>query len=159
MMKKILTAFGFILFVICASSGDTQTPPPPAPRVSIFSTSTDWQAITGLLLNEYRGKFIPDSKLAGNKGVVLYYLDGFPCYGLGDGVRIWFGPNNKHDGELRIACVYPPTEINFSWRNATRDADDAVGTGLLTCPVRSDGRDLTIDLSKCERGKDWDEYR
>ena len=158
-MRKLLFTFGFVCCVFGASFADTTPPPAPAPRVSIFSTSTDWQAITGLLLNEYRGVFKPDSKLIGNRGLVLYYLDGFPCYGLGDGVRVWMGPNNKHSGDLRIACVYAPTEINFSWRHADRDADDATGTGLLTCPVNADGRDLTIDLSKCEKGKDWSEYR
>ena len=158
-MKKSLIAFAIVLGICGTSLADTTAPLPPTPRVSIFSTSTDWQAITGLLLNEYRGNFKPDSKLIGNKGLVLYYLDGFPCYGLGDGVRIWVGPNNKHDGDLRIACVYAPETINFSWRNATRDADDAVGTGLITCPVDADGRDLMIDLSKCTLGKDWAEYK
>lgn len=159
-MKKFLIAFGIVLCTVGASFADTTPPvPAPVPRVSIFSTSTDWQAITGLLLNEYRGHFKPDSKLIGNKGLVLYYLDGFPCYGLGDSVRIWMGPNNKHEGDLRIACVYAPETINFSWRNAMRDADDATGTGLITCPVDSDGRDLTIDLSKCDKGKDWSEYK
>ncbi len=157
-MKKIIVAFAIILGAT-ASFADTPTTPPLLRRVSVFSTSTDWQAITGLLLNEYRGNFKPDAKLIGNKGLVLYYLDGFPCYGLGDGVRVWLGPNNKHDGDLRIACVHAPTEINFSWRNATRDADDAVGTGLITCPVVADERDLTIDLSKCTLGKDWAEYK
>ena len=156
-MKRFLVAFGIIVCAVSAFA-DTTTPP-LLRRVSIFSTSTDWQAITGLLLNEYRGNFKPDSKLIGNKGLVLYYLDGFPCYGLGDGVRVWMGPNNKHDGDLRIACVYAPETINFSWRNATRDADDAVGTGLITCPVDADGRDLMIDLSKCTLGKDWAEYK
>lgn len=156
-MKKLLVAFGLFFFMFGANAAE---PTPPAPRrISVFSTSTDWQAITGLLLNEYRGHFKTDAKLIGQKGLVLYYLDGFPCYGLGDGVRVWMGPNNKHDGELRIACVYAPETINFSWRNATRDADDAVGTGLLTCPVDSDGRDLTIDLAKCTVGKDWSEYK
>ena len=139
-MKKFLVAFAIML----GATASFAEPEPPAQvrRVSIFSTSTDWQAITGLLLNEYRGNFKPDSKLIGNKGLELYYLDAFPCYGLGDGVRVWFGPNNKHDGDLRIACVYAPETINFSWRNATRDADD-----------------LTIDLSRCDKGKDWSEHR
>ena len=156
-MKKIIFAFAIMLGAT-ASFADTATPP-LLRRVSIFSTSTDWQAITGLLLNEYRGVFKPDSKLIGNKGLELYYLDGFPCYGLGAGVRVWLGQNNKSDGDLRIACVYAPDVIYFSWRNATRDADQGVGTGLLTCPVDADGRDLVIDLSKCDKGKDWSEYK
>lgn len=149
------------LFAANAPSGDaggSGSTPAPTPRISLFSTSTDWQALTGLRYSEYRGKFIPSSGIVG-RGLVLYYLDGFPCYGLGEGVRVWIGPNNKHDGELRIACLYAPTEINFTWRNATRDADQAVSTGILTCPVDSDGRELTIDLAHCEKGPDWDEYK
>ena len=147
------------LFAANAPSGDaggSGSTPAPTPRISLFSTSTDWQGLTGLRYSEYRGKFIPSSGIVG-RGLVLYYLDGFPCYGLGEGVRVWIGPNNKHDGELRIACLYAPTEINFTWRNATRDADQAVSTGILTCPVDSDGRELTIDLAKCDKGPDWDE--
>ena len=130
----------------------------PAPRVSIFSTSTDWQAVTGLMLNEYSGKFSSDKKLVG-RGLVLYYLDGFPCYGLGFGVRVWIGPDGKSDNNLAIACVAAPTEIKFAYRNATRDADQATTTGILTCPVSDRGRDLTIDLSDCIVGPDWDEYK
>lgn len=149
------------LFAANAPSGDaggSGSTPAPTPRISLFSTSTDWQGLTGLRYSEYRGKFIPSSGIVG-RGLVLYYLDGFPCYGLGEGVRVWIGPNNKHDGELRIACLYAPPEINFTWRNATRDADQAVSTGILTCPVDSDGRELTIDLAHCEKGPDWDEYK
>lgn len=149
------------LFAADAPSGDaggSGSTPAPTPRISLFSTSTDWQGLTGLRYSEYRGKFIPSSGIVG-RGLVLYYLDGFPCYGLGEGVRVWIGPNNRHDGELRIACLYAPTEINFTWRNATRDADQAVSTGILTCPVDSDGRELTIDLAHCEKGPDWDEYK
>ena len=128
------------------------------PSLSIFSTSTDWQAVTGLTLNEYSGKFISDKKLVG-RGLVLYYLDGFPCYGLGFGVRVWIGPDGKSDNDLAIACVAAPTEIKFAYRNATRDADQATTTGILTCPVSDRGRDLTIDLSDCIVGPDWDEYK
>ncbi len=139
-----------------ATGGNEQ--PAPQPRISLFSTSTDWQALTGLRYSEYRGEFIPSSNLVG-RGLVLYYLDGFPCYGLGEGVRVWIGPNNKHDGELRLACLYAPTEIKFTWRNATRDADQAQSTGVLICPVESSGRELTIDLGDCEKGPDWEEYK
>ncbi len=154
-MKKILIA---LMLSVCAAMAHGADAPASTSRVSIFSTSTDWQALTGLSLEQYSARFIPDAKLIGRQGLVLYYLDGFPCYGLGYGVRVWLGPNNKHDGDLHIACVYPPTEINFSWRNATRDADQAAGTGILTCPVTGE-RELTIDMSKCRRGKDWSEYK
>lgn len=148
-----------IVLAMPAVAADDDTPPQVAPRVSIFSTSTDWEGLTGLQLNEYRIKFVPDSKLIGRQGLVLYYLDGFPCYGLGFGVRVWLGPNGKDDGgKISIACVYPPTEVKFTWRNATRDADQAVSTGMLTCPVKGD-RELTVDLSKCVKDKDWTEYK
>lgn len=132
--------------------------PEAQPRISIFSTSTDWEGLTGLYYHEYRGNFVTSSSLVG-KGLVLYYLDGFPCYGLGEGVRVWLGPNNKHEGELRIACIYPPKEIKFTWRNATREADQAVSTGLLTCPVESTGRELTINLADCDKGPDWKDIK
>ena len=151
-MKKIIS----LLFALCVAPAYSATT--PAPRVSIFSTSTDWQAVTGLTLNEYNGKFISDKKLVG-RGLVLYYLDGFPCYGLGFGVRVWVGPDGKTDNDLAIACVAAPTEIKFAYRNATRDADQATTTGILTCPVSDRGRDLTIDLSDCIVGPDWDEYK
>ena len=160
-MKRILTIFALCAVTInmafAADSGSGNTPA-PAPRISIFSTSTDWQALTGLRYSEYRGEFIPSSNLVG-RGLVLYYLDGFPCYGLGEGVRVWIGPRNTHSGELRLACLYAPTEIKFTWLNATRDADDEQSTGILTCPVESNGRELTIDLADCEKGPDWDEYK
>ncbi len=151
-MKKIISV---LLALIVAPAYSATT---PAPRVSIFSTSTDWQAVTGLTLNEYSGKFISDKKLVG-RGLVLYYLDGFPCYGLGFGVRVWIGPDGKSDNDLAIACVAAPTEIKFAYRNATRDADQATTTGILTCPVSDHGRDLTIDLSDCIVGSDWDDYK
>ncbi len=152
-MKKFI--FALIGLALSAPSFAADTPAPA--RISIFSTSTDWQAVTGLRLNEYNGTFIPDKKLVG-RGLVLYYLDGFPCYGLGYGVRAWVGPDFNHE-HLHIACVAAPTEIKFAYRNATRDADQATTTGILTCPVEGDGRELTIRLSDCTVGPDWDEYR
>ena len=90
-MKKLIIALLYLI-TVPAFAKDADA---PAPRISIFSTSTDWEAITGLTLNEYRGTFIADKKLVG-RGLVLYYLDGFPCYGLGSGVRVWVGPNGNY---------------------------------------------------------------
>ena len=152
-MKKIIFSVLFVLFANIAIAADA-----PAPRVSIFSTSTDWEGVTGLRLSEYRGTFVPDARLV-RRGLVLYYLDGFPCYGLGDGVRVWIGPNDQNHEHLRIACVAAPTEIKFAYINASRDADDQTTNGILTCPVSDDGRELTIDLSDCSVGPDWDDYK
>lgn len=154
-MKKIISAiFAMFLSAQCIA-GDA----PVVKRVSIFSTSTDWQAVTGLNLNQYTATFRPDSRLIGRQGLILYYLDAFPCYGLAYGVRVWLGPNGKNDGALQIACVAAPTEIHFAYRNATRDADQTTTTGILTCPVAGRTRELTIDLSRCTVGPDWPEYK
>ena len=153
-MKKIIVALLFSVAIsTVVAAADTATP-----RISIFSTSTDWQAVTGLTLNEYRGTFIPDKKLVG-RGLVLYYLDGFPCYGLGSWVRVWVGPNGQNHEHLRIACVAEPTEIKFAYLHASRDADDQTTTGIITCPTNGKGRELTIDLSDCVVGPDWKEYK
>ncbi len=154
-MKKILFALCGILIAGAVHAADDA---PVIKRVSIFSTSTDWEAVTGLQLAEYKGKFIPDSKLIGTKGLVLYYLDGFPCYGLGEGVRIWLDPRGHADNDLRIVCLRPPREIKFAWRNMTAQGVQRSTTGLLTCPVSDKGRDLTIDLKKCTKGPDWPDY-
>ena len=152
-MKKIICALVIALATQFSYADET-----PQPRISIFSTSTDWEAVTGLTLSEYRGTFIPDSKLV-KKGLVLYYLDGFPCYGLGAGVRVWVGPNGQNHEHLHIACVAAPTEIKFAYLHASRDADDQTTTGIITCPTNGKGRELTIDLSDCVVGPDWKEYK
>lgn len=160
-MKKIFTVFFAAMLcsaAIAADAPDGEKPKPTPARISIFSTSTDWEGITGLQLSEYRGKFISDSRLVGSKGLVLYYLDGFPCYGLGEGVRIWIDPRGRADNDLRIVCLRPPREIKFAWRNMTRDGVQRATTGLLTCPVSDSGRDLTIELSKCKKGPDWPDF-
>ena len=48
-MKKIASIFAGLLLACGANAATT---PPQQPRVSIFSTSTDWEAVTGLTLNE-----------------------------------------------------------------------------------------------------------
>lgn len=153
-MKRLYAAF---LSLICVSAfADTQ--PLPGPRVSIFSTTVDWAAVTGLPLRQYTGKISGINKSLVKNGVVLYYLDSFPCYGEADSVRVWLSPMGKMTGHLRIVCVHKPDTISFAWRNADEDATQARTTGIITCPI--DGNtNFNIDISKCEIGKDWNEYR
>ena len=155
MIKKLCLG-AFLLWGATAIAADA--PAPVVRRVSLFSTSTEWAAVTGLGWNQYTGKIISDKKLVGAKGLTLYYLDGFPCYGEADSVRLWVSPSGKVDGKLRLVCVHAPTTIKFAWRNATADADQRATTGLLECPVSGDPV-FTVDLNKCTRGKNWDEYK
>ena len=154
-MKRFLSVFLLsVMFSINSYCDDVA----PAPRVSIFSTSTDWEAVTGRQLHEYYGEFRGRSSLVG-RGMVLYYLDGFPCYGLGGSVRAWIDPKGGSNDRLRLACIAAPKTINFAWIHASRDADDQTTTGILTCEIDGDGgRDFEIDLSRCTRGPDWDDY-
>lgn len=146
--------------ICCISAFAETTPPTPpfTPRVSLFSTTVDWAAVTGLTLNQYTGKITGKDKSLVKNGLVLYYLDSFPCYGEADSVRVWLSPDGKMVGNLRIVCIYKPDYISFAWRNATEDANQARTTGILTCPINGD-RYFTIDISKCERGKDWTEMK
>ena len=77
---------------------------------------------------------------------------------MGDRARVWIGPRNS-DGEIRMVCVHAPVTVNFAWRVAARDDRDRTTTGMLTCDTDVDGRDIKINLSKCTRGPDWNEYK
>jgi len=156
-MKKLLTIF---LCLICFSAiaEDTPTPPPPQQCVSIFSTTVDWEAVTGLRLHQYTGTVGGISRLLVKEGLVLYYLDAFPCYGEADSVRVWLSPTGKMSGNLRLVCIHKPETISFAYRNATEEAVDGRSIGILTCPIEGN-RNFKIDISKCIRGKNWTEYK
>ncbi len=163
-MKKLLIAFLFCVPMIAMATDTPPTPTPPTPpqpvptpRVSIFSTTTDWAALTGLPLRQFVGKFSWNNKDV-SRGLEMYYLDAFPCYGEADSVRVWLGPNKQSDGTLRLVCVHAPKVISFTWRNATREADQGISTGILNCPVTGE-YELNIDISKCTRGPEWKEYK
>ena len=151
-------AIVFSLLFVSSAFADTATPTPVGPRVSVFSTTVDWAAVTGIPLKQFIGTIKGRDKSFVKQGLVLYYLDSFPCYGEADSVRVWFSPNGKMTGHLRLVCLYKPETISFAWRNADEQALDSVSTGILTCPVDGE-RNFTIDISKCERGKDWKEIK
>ena len=155
---KILPSIILSLFLFPAFADDVPPAPVPVQRVSIFSTTVDWAAVTGLPLGQYIGKISGNKRSLVKDGLVLYYLDSFPCYGEADSVRVWFSPRGEMVGNLRLVCVHKPETISFAWRNAGQDALDARTTGILTCPVTGE-RELKIDIAKCEQGPDWTEYR
>ena len=134
------------------------TPPAPTPRVSLFSTSVDWAAVTGRPWQQYIGEISGHDRKLIKEGLVLYYLDSFPCYGEADSVRVWISPKGEMNGHLRLVCVAAPKTVSFAYRNATQEALDARTTGILICPTTGD-RHFKIDLSKCEVGSKWTEYK
>lgn len=142
-----------IIFICCnnAYSDDMVN------RVSLFSTSTDWSAVTGLHWGQYDGVFTNTTDVV-KSGMVLYYLDGFPCYGEADSVRIWLGPSNKQNGKLRLVCVHSPKIIKFAWRYATEDAPQTKTTGIIQCNIDGE-RHFKIDVSKCDFGSKWSDYK
>ena len=131
--------------------------PPAIVRTSIFSTSLDWEAITGLRLKEFRIGFTGNLKSI-SKGTELYYLDGFPCHGQSDRVRTWISKKDKPDNDIRISCLTKPEVIYFAWNDTARNGGQYKTIGILDCPVSGE-RDLTIDLSKCTTGKKWEEFK
>jgi len=153
-MKKIV----FLFLMLFSSLSVADTPVPVVPRVSVFSTTVDWAAVTGIPLKQFTGTLKGRDKSFVKQGLVLYYLDSFPCYGEADSVRVWLSPNGKMTGNLRLVCLYRPEIISFAWRNADEQALDSVSTGILKCPLDGD-YNFTIDISKCERGQDWKEIR
>jgi hypothetical protein len=154
-MKKFSHILLFLLCLVPFASNATD--PVPIIRRSIFSTSTDWEAVTGIYLSQFDVEFSVDKHLV-NNGLELYFLDGFPCFAQTDSSRIWIDRNNKNDNKIRLTCLFAPKTVYFAWRNAARDASQDKTTGILECPVSFDNN-LKIDLSKCTKGKDWKEYR
>lgn len=156
-MKKLIFA---LLALLCAPANAETTPPPVpvTPRVSLFSTTVDWHGVTGLPLSQYTVEFTGRDLSLLKNGLILYYLDAFPCYGEADSVRTWISPSGDAVGSIRLVCVHAPKAISFAYRNAPQDAEQAETTGSLTCPVTGD-YSLKIDLSKCDKGPDWSEYK
>lgn len=154
-MKLFVSAIMFVLLPFGLCMADTA--PAPIIQTSVFSTSTDWEAISGLRLSQFYVDFSGDNDLIKN-GLELYFLDSFPCFAQTDSSRVWIGQNGKTDGKIRLTCLFPPENVYFAWRNVNRDAGQDKTTGILECPVSGDN-DLKIDLSKCIKNRDWKEYK
>ncbi len=156
-MIKILNKFlvAFILFNFAAHADNVVLQ-----RPSIFSTSTDWESITGLRYGQFDLSFIRDKSI-GNNGIELYFLDGFPCIGQAQTARAWISPSKISGADeyvkMYISCVQRPTELRFAWREAARQDYQSRTTGIMTCNITGQGRLIPITLNDCVKGKNWDE--
>lgn len=153
-----------VLFMIQGSLLAAVAPDPaPIIRPSVFSTSADWEAVTGLRLNEYRVYFGRDRTI-GTNGAELYFLDGFPCYAQSENVRVWISPSAAFydidkNTYMRIVCAAVPEKINIAYRDARANAPQGKTDGIMTCKTEVDDRDITVNLSACDKLIKWDDYK
>lgn len=131
-----------------------------APPVSIFSTSTDWESVTGLRYSQYDISFARDKSI-GNNGIELYFLDSFPCIGQAQTARVWVSPSKFLEEDkkaiMNISCVQRPTQVQFAWREASQYDSQNRTTGIMTCQITGNGREIKIILNNCAKGKNWNE--
>ncbi|NMA32516.1 MAG: hypothetical protein GX944_01130 [Alphaproteobacteria bacterium] len=151
-MKRLLFLFS-LFFLICVSVYDANS-------VNLFSTSTDWESVTGLRYSQYDISFIRDKSI-GNNGMELYFLDSFPCIGQAETARVWISPS-KFSAEdkkavMNITCVKRPDQIQFAWREASRNDSQKKTTGIINCQITGNGREIKIILNDCIKGKNWNE--
>lgn len=155
-MNKIFL-FLFLFLVPFVGRGDDC----PAVR-SIFSTSSDWEAVTGLRLSQYKIFFGRDRTVT-NVGIELYYLDGFPCYGQTENVRAWISPARNFAWErnsfIRVTCLHIPKTMQFAYREVPSSALQGRTKGILTCDTEKSGGDIMIHLENCIQGDDWKDVR
>ena len=121
-------------------------------RSSITTTSVDWESATGLRLGEFKITFA-NTRVAGNTGWEMYYLDGFPCYGSGQFVRTWVNSKNS-DGFIRIVCLRRPAEIKLAYRVAGKNDSQGRTTGILSCKVENN---LSVKLDEC-MAETWSDF-
>ncbi|MDR1361030.1 MAG: hypothetical protein LBJ18_01835 [Rickettsiales bacterium] len=140
---------------------DTPMPTnPPVINTSTFSTNIDLEIITGLRARQYKFSFQRDNKTVG-AGLELFVLDEFPCFSQNEDARIWIAPGAGIDksANIQLTCVYAPTRVQFAWRNAKKGASKGITQGLLECALKDDSTNITIDLAKCEKTKEWKDIR
>jgi len=110
-------------------------------------------------MSEFRVVFGRDRTVS-TIGTELYFLDGFPCFGQAEAARVWLSPATSYAvdnaARMRIVCIYPPNELRFAYRHVRRDAVQGATRGIAVCPVQGSGRDLTVNLTECEK-TDWRE--
>ena len=133
-MKKIIKSLFFIYFLILS-------PVAVAAVHSFFSTSADWESITGMRFSEYQIVFGRDKNFS-SIGMELFFLDGFPCYGQAESTRVWISPSR-----------------NFAYRETKSETVQNRTTGLLACDVeKQEGRKIMIRFENCVKGSDWKDY-
>lgn len=71
-------------------------------NITIFSTSSDWEKLTGYRFKEY---FVDTNNISKNDKYI--YMDSFPCYGLINEVSI------SVNRQIKILCLFVPKNLTF----------------------------------------------
>jgi len=131
---------------------------------SFFSTSADWESITGMRFSEYQIVFGRDKNFS-SIGMELFFLDGFPCYGQAESTRVWISPSRNFAWDesrgavIRVICLSVPEKFNFAYRETKSETVQNRTTGLLACDVeKQEGRKIMIRFENCVKGSDWKDY-
>ncbi|MCL2748862.1 MAG: hypothetical protein FWE50_02185 [Alphaproteobacteria bacterium] len=149
----------FLFFSLFIFSVNAASPGTLCPRV--FSTSTDWESVTGLRYAQFNLSFVRDNSI-GSRGMEIYFLDSFPCTGQAEDARQWISPSRTaaldSNASMGLSCVQRPEQVRFAWREVPRDAFQNTTTGIIICDIPSGkGRNITIKLQDCTKGKNWNE--
>ncbi len=128
LLKKMLRSLFTVHCLFFGFGACADTPVTRPSMVSVFSTSSDWEAVTGLRLTEYH-----ITVSGASIGTELYYLDGFPCYAQSEQVRTWVDRREK--GRFLLVCLYQPTVVQLAWREAGKEDYQNVTRGIMECPI------------------------
>ena len=129
-----------------------------APRASVYTTTVDWEAVTGLRLRQYTIQYFRSSTI-GNTGWELYFLDQFPCTGQPESARVWISPSKDNKARQQVNCLHAPDVFTYAMREAKENASQGKTTNVLTCRPEVSGTNITINLDECVVGKKWTELR
>jgi hypothetical protein len=136
--------------------------PAYANRPAIYSTTVDWEGVTGLRLRQYSVQYFRGATI-GNTGWELYFLDQFPCTGQPESTRVWISPSKIHaqdtNARQTINCLHAPETFTYAMRIAKQGEAQGKTTNVLTCRPEVVGTTIKVNLDECVIGKKWTELR
>ncbi|MDR0448890.1 MAG: hypothetical protein LBG89_00300 [Rickettsiales bacterium] len=145
-----ISLFAFILIATAFSA----TPAPLPSAAALFSTTSDWEALTGSRYSVYDVRF-GRNKAMGDLGMEIYFLDSFPCIGEVAKTFTWVSPSGNfawdRNAGLSMGCVFRPQELKFAFRKIRARAPQGPATGYLVCvPEVGGDRTISVRLETCE---------
>lgn len=153
-MKKIIL---YILMIILTNNISANNS--IKEKIYIISTSVNLESVTGLRFSEYEINFSNKINTLIKDGLILYFLDSFPCFAQVDKNYTILKLNNKNEGNIRLNCLFKPKKISFAWNNIDKNNYSYKQTkGIINCEIK-ENKSFEIDLSSCQKGNNWQDYK